>query len=362
MKYLDEYRNQDLVRKLVTAIRKKSRHKIRIMEVCGGHTLAIHKFGINHLLPDTIELLSGPGCPVCVTGREAIDATIALALKSEVIITTYGDLIRVPGSKTSLNEIKARGADIRIIYSILDALEIAKAHPEKKIIFPGIGFETTTPSSAVAILEAQKQGLSNFYLLSLHKVMPPAMAALIDQGIRIDGYIGPGHVTTIAGANMYRPLVEKYHITIVISGFEPVDLLQSILMLVTLTEEKQYGIHIQYKRAVTPEGNIKAMKLVNQVFEPTDDTWRGLGNIPGSGLKIRREFSQFDARTLIDTEVKAVPEPPGCLCGEVLRGLKKPDQCTLFGKICTPSNPVGACMVSGEGACQAFYKYRIPIG
>jgi len=361
MKYLDEYRNQKLVRKLVTAIRKKSRHKIRIMEVCGGHTLAIHKFGIHHLLPGTIELLSGPGCPVCVTGREAIDKTIALALKPKVIITTYGDLIRVPGSKTSLNEIKAQGADVRIVYSILDALEIARAHPDKKIVFPGIGFETTTPSSAVAIIEAQNQRISNFFLLSLHKIMPPALAALIDQGIEIDGYIGPGHVTTIAGANMYRPLVEKYHITVVVSGFEPIDLLQSILMLVTLAEEKQYGIHIQYKRAVTPEGNIKAMELVNRVFESADDTWRGLGNIPGSGLKIRREYSQFDASSLIETEFKSVPEPPGCLCGEVLRGLKRPDQCQLFGKLCTPSNPIGACMVSGEGACQAFYQYRIPI-
>jgi hydrogenase expression/formation protein HypD len=360
MKYVDEYRDQMLVQKLVTAIREKSKHKIRIMEVCGGHTLAIHKFGIHHLLPDTIELLSGPGCPVCVTGREAIDTTIALALKPEIIITTYGDLIRVPGSKTSLNEIKAIGADIRIVYSTLDALEIARTNPDKKIVFPGIGFETTTPSSAIAILEAQKQGISNFYLLSLHKIMPPAMAALIDQGVKIDGYIGPGHVTTIAGANMYRPLVEKYHITVVISGFEPVDLLQSIYMLVILAEKKQYGVHIQYKRAVTPEGNMKAKELVNKVFEPADDTWRGLGNIPDSGLKIRGEYRQFDAGKLLETKVKAAPEPAGCLCGEVLRGLKKPDQCSLFGKVCTPLNPIGACMVSGEGACQAYYQYRIP--
>ncbi len=358
MKYLDEFRDRDLISTLVEAIHQKSVSNIRLMEVCGGHTLAIRKYGIQHLLPSTIELLSGPGCPVCVTDRTAIDQSIALARTPGVIVTTYGDLIRVPGSESTLNQEKALGADVRIVYSTLDALEIARSNPGKKVVFLGIGFETTTPSSAVAISEAEKQNISNFFLLSMHKLMPPAMAGLIDQGIKIDGYIGPGHVTTIAGAGMYEPLVKKYRISVVVSGFEPVDLLQSILMLVNMKEEGRYGTEIQYKRAVTKEGNVRARELVNHVFEPSDDAWRGLGVIQQSGLKIRSEFSRFDAALHFNLNIKPVPEPKGCLCGEVLRGLKKPDQCALFGKVCTPVNPVGACMVSGEGACQAWYQYR----
>jgi hydrogenase expression/formation protein HypD len=358
MKYLDEFRDRELITALVEAIHRKSVNNIRLMEVCGGHTLAIRKYGIQHLLPTTIELLSGPGCPVCVTDRTAIDQSVALARMPGVIVTTYGDLIRVPGSESTLNQEKALGADVRIVYSTLDALEIARSNPGKKVVFLGIGFETTTPSSAVAISEAGKQNITNFYLLSMHKLMPPAMAGLIDQDIKIDGYIGPGHVTTIAGAGMYEPLVKKYRISVVVSGFEPVDLLQSILMLVNMKEEGRYGTEIQYKRAVTKEGNVKARELVNHVFKPADDTWRGLGVIPESGLKIRSEFSRFDAAMHFNLNIKPVPEPRGCLCGEVLRGIKKPDQCTLFGKVCTPVNPIGACMVSGEGACQAWYQYR----
>ena len=331
---------------------------MRIMEVCGGHTLAIHKYGIQHLLPETIELLSGPGCPVCVTDRTSIDQSIALAGMPGVIVTTYGDLIRIPGSGSSLNQEKASGADVRIVYSTLDALEIARTNPHSKVVFLGIGFETTTPSSAAAIEEAKNQSIPNFYLLSMHKLMPPAMAGLIDQGIKIDGYIGPGHVTAIAGASMYDQLVKKHHIAVVVSGFEPVDLLQSIYMLVCMAEEGRNGTEIQYKRAVTMEGNLKAQELVSRIFEPADDSWRGLGNIPGSGLKIRPEFKRFDAAVQFDLRRKRSPEPKGCLCGEVLRGLKKPDQCTLFGRVCNPVNPVGACMVSGEGACQAYYNYR----
>jgi hydrogenase expression/formation protein HypD len=358
MKYLDEFRDRELISTLVEAIHQKSASKIRLMEVCGGHTLSIRKYGIQHLLPSTIELLSGPGCPVCVTDRTAIDQSIALARMPGVIVTTYGDLIRVPGSESTLNQEKALGADVRIVYSTLDALEIARSNPEKKVVFLGIGFETTTPSSAVAISEAGKQNISNFFLFSMHKLMPPAMAGLIDQGIKIDGYIGPGHVTTIAGSGMYEPLVKKYRISVVVSGFEPVDLLQSILMLVNMKEEGRYGTEIQYKRAVTKEGNVRARELVNLVFEPSDNAWRGLGIIPESGMKIRKEFSGFDAALHFNLNIKPVPEPKGCLCGEVLRGMKKPDQCALFGRVCTPVNPVGACMVSGEGACQAWYQYR----
>lgn len=328
------------------------------MEVCGGHTLAIRKYGIQHLLPETIELLSGPGCPVCVTDRTSIDKAIAFSRMPGVIVATYGDLIRVPGSDSSLNQEKALGADVRIVYSTLDALDIAKAHPGKKVVFLGIGFETTTPSSAVAIQEANNQSVSNFFLFSMHKLMPPAMAALIDQGIEIDGYIGPGHVTAIAGASMYDELVNTYHISVVVSGFEPVDLLQSIYMLVCMAEEGRYGTEIQYKRAVNLAGNPKAKELVNRIFEPADESWRGLGIIPGSGLHFRPGFIRFDASAQFDLEREPTPEPKGCLCGEVLRGLKKPDQCTLFGRICSPVNPIGACMVSGEGACQAYYNYR----
>jgi len=358
VKYIDEYRDKELVNTLTKAIRQRSKRKLRIMEVCGGHTMAIRRYGIQHLLPENIELLSGPGCPVCVTDRLSIDKSIMLARTPGVIVATYGDLIRVPGSVSSLNQEKALGADVRIVYSSLDALEIAIKNPEHKVVFLGIGFETTSPASAVAITEAEKRSVSNFYLLSMHKLMPPAMDGLISQGIRIDGFIGPGHVTAVAGASMYDSLVKKHGISVVVSGFEPVDILQSILMLVSMAEEGKQGTRIQYKRAVTPEGNLKARKLVNLVFEPVDDTWRGLGNIQGSGLGIRPEFNRFDAARHFKLNPEPAPEPRGCICGEVLRGMKKPDQCALFGKVCTPVNPVGACMVSGEGACQAYYNFR----
>ena len=358
MKYLDEYRDRNLVEKLIRSIERDSKLKIRIMEVCGGHTMAIRKYGIQHMLPENIELLSGPGCPVCVTDRTSIDKAIKLARIPGTIIATYGDLIRVPGSDSNLNQEKALGADVRVVVSTLDALAIARENTNKQVVFIGIGFETTTPSSAVVLSEALRLGIGNFYLLSMHKVMPPAMAALIEQGIRIDGYIGPGHVTTIAGAGMYGPLVERFGISVVVSGFEPTDILQSIYMLVKMKEEGRSGTEIQYKRAVTPEGNLKARKLVEQFFEPATDTWRGLGPISGSGMRIRSTWKSFDADLNFDLRVDPVPEPEGCICGEVLRGLKNPDQCRLFGRFCTPANPVGACMVSGEGACQAYFNYR----
>ena len=259
------------------------------MEVCGGHTMAIRRFGIPSLLPPTIKLLSGPGCPVCVTSRKFIDQSVAYARRKDVIITTYGDLIRVPGSTSTLAEEKAEGADIRIIYSTLEAIEIAKSNPEKKIIFLGIGFETTTPSSAVAIIEAEKVNLRNYFLFSAHKLMPPAMAALIDEGVKIDGYIGPGHVTAVTGTEMYKPLTDKYHLSIVISGFEPVDLMQSIYMLVKQIESDDRKIEIQYKRVATITGNKTAQQLITDIFEPRDDWWRGLGVLKNSGLGLRNE-------------------------------------------------------------------------
>ena len=357
MKYVDEFRDKSLVYELSEKIKAISKKKVVLMEVCGGHTMAIRRFGIPSLLPPTIKLLSGPGCPVCVTSRKYIDQAVAYARRKEVIITTYGDLIRVPGSTSTLAEEKADGADIRIIYSTLDAIEIAKSCPDKKIIFLGIGFETTTPSSAVAIKEAQKINLKNFFLFSAHKLMPPAMAALIDEGVKIDGYIGPGHVTTVTGTEMYKPLTQKYNLAIVISGFEPVDLMQSIYLLVRQIESDNRKVEIQYKRVATVDGNKTARQLITEIFEPRDDWWRGLGVLKNSGLGLRKAYTVFDAERQIEVTVEPTIEPKGCICGDVLKGTKTPLECKLYGKVCTPSNPVGACMVSNEGSCQAYYRY-----
>ncbi len=359
IKYIDEFRDKDIVLKLARKIKACSNEPMTFMEVCGGHTMAIQKFGIPSLLPENIQLLSGPGCPVCVTSRRFIDHAIAFSRLPEVIITTYGDLIRVPGSTSSLNKERSTGADVRIVYSVLDALEIAKSNPDKKIVFLGIGFETTTPSSAAGILNAKRDGIYNFFLLNSHKVMPPAMGALIDEGVKIDGYIAPGHVSTITGTDIYQGIPENYGLGCVISGFEPVDLMQSIFMLAQQMTSKSPKVEIQYKRAVTIEGNTKAQKIMNDVFEPDDSWWRGLGILKDSGLKLRKEFHNFDAEICIPVTIEETKEDKGCICGEILKGLKKPADCKLFGKACTPSDPVGACMVSNEGACAAHFIYRI---
>jgi hydrogenase expression/formation protein HypD len=359
LKYIDEFRDKVLVQEISRKIKQISRKKITIMEVCGGHTMAIHKFGIPSLLPQNIELLSGPGCPVCVTDIRFIDRAVALSRLDDTIIATYGDLIRVPGSSSSLDKEKAEGADIRVVYSTLEALDIAEQNKKKKIIFPGIGFETTTPSSAIAILEASKKNINNFFLYSSHKIMPPAMAALIDEGVKIDGYIGPGHVTTVAGAKMYDNLSDKYKLSIVISGFEPVDILQSIYLLVRQLENNQPKVEIQYKRAVDYQGNLIAQNMINEVFEPRDDWWRGIGILRKSGLGLRKKYESFDAEINIDVKVEEPKEPKGCICGEILKGLKKPTDCSLFRSVCTPSYPIGTCMVSNEGTCQAYYNFKI---
>ncbi|MFC2107291.1 hydrogenase formation protein HypD [Bacteroidota bacterium] len=359
LKYIDEYRDKELVLNLAKKIKTYSKKSMAFMEVCGGHTMAIQKFGIPSLLPENIQLLSGPGCPVCVTSRSFIDQAAAMARLPEVIITTYGDLIRVPGSTSSLNKERSTGSDVRIVYSVLDALEIAQKNPDKKIVFLGIGFETTTPSSAAGILNARRDNIHNFFLLNSHKVMPPAMGALIDEGVKIDGYIAPGHVSTITGTSIYNDIPENYGLGCVISGFEPVDLMQSIFMLVQQVENCSPKVEIQYKRAVTIEGNKKAQNLMDEVFEAADSWWRGLGILKDSGLKLRDEFKNFDAEICIPVEVEETKEDKGCICGEILKGLKKPSDCKLFGKACTPSDPVGACMVSNEGSCAAHYKYRI---
>ena len=358
MKYIDEYRDKELVDKLVDQIKLVSKTPVALMEVCGGHTMSIQKFGIPYLLPDTIKLISGPGCPVCVSDRKYIDQAIAYARLNDVIITTYGDLIRVPGSTSSLDKEKANGADVRIVYSILDALMVAKKNRRKKVVFLGIGFETTAPSSAAGIIKAQMAGIRNFYLFSSHKIMPPAMEALIDEGVKLDGYIAPGHVTTITGTGIYKNIPEKYGLGCVVSGFEPVDLLKAILMLVIQIENNDPKVEIAYTRVVKPEGNIKAQQIMEEVFELRDDWWRGLGVLPQSGLKVREKYADFDAEVQIPVDVEPTREDTGCICGEILKGVKNPKDCKLFVKVCTPENPVGACMVSHEGSCHAYYKYN----
>jgi len=358
MRYIDEYRDKEKVRTLAELIKKTSKKEVAFMEVCGGHTMAIQKFGIPSLLPDNVRLISGPGCPVCVTGRNYIDRAVAYSRLPDVIITTYGDLIRVPGSTSSLDNEKARGADIRIVYSILDALSVARDNPAKKVVFLGIGFETTSPATAAGILNAGKERLENFYVYSAHKVMPPAMEALIDEGVKIHGYIAPGHVSTITGTEMYNSIPEKFGLGCVISGFEPVDLLQSVYMLVKQIETSRPAVEIQYKRAVRNEGNLKAKAMLDEVFELRDDWWRGLGVLTNSGMGIREKYGSFDAEKQLYVEVEPTLEEIGCICGEVLKGLKTPKDCKLFATVCDPSNPVGACMVSNEGACHAFYRYN----
>lgn len=358
MKYIDEYRDRELVMKLIEQIKKVSKKNITLMEVCGGHTMSIQKFGIPALLPDNIKLVSGPGCPVCVSSRKYIDQSVAYARLDDVIITTYGDLIRIPGSTTSLDEEKAKGADVRIVYSVLDALKIAENNKDKKVVFLGIGFETTSPSSAVGVLNAHKMGLTNFFLFSSHKIMPPAMAALIDEGVKIDGYIAPGHVSTITGSGIYKDIAEIYKLACVISGFEPVDLLRSILMLTRQIEKGEPKVEIEYSRVVKAEGNIKAQQILEEVFELKDDWWRGLGILPKSGMKLKEKYKAYDAEVMIPVEVETTKEDKGCICGEILKGLKSPKDCKLFDTACSPSDPVGACMVSHEGACNAHYRFN----
>ncbi len=358
MKYIDEYRDKEIVKKLIVEIRKISKKDIALMEVCGGHTMSIQKFGIPSLLPSNIRLLSGPGCPVCVSHRGFIDRAIAFSRLQDTIITTFGDLIRVPGSTSSLDKEKASGGDIRVVYSILDALDIARKFTEKKVIFLGIGFETTAPGTAAGILTASREKIRNFYVYSSHKIMPPAMEALIDEGVKINGYIAPGHVTTITGPEIYQAIPQKFGLGIVISGFEPVDLLKAIYMLIKQHESEKPSVEIAYTRAVKAGGNKKAQEMLEEVFNLRDDWWRGLGMIPLSGLGISGKYEAFDAEKQISVEVEPTREDKGCVCGEILKGLKTPKDCKLFGNVCSPNNPVGACMVSNEGSCQAFYRYN----
>jgi len=358
MRYLDEYRDKETVLKLSEKIKKTSKKNITLMEICGGHTAAIHKFGIPELLPANIKLISGPGCPVCVTSGSFIDKAVFYAGCKDVIIATFGDMIKVPGSNGTLDKAKAKGSDIRVVYSSLDALEIARKNKDRMVVFLGIGFETTAPTTAAALIYAKKEKIKNFFVLSAHKIMPPAMLALLSGEVRIDGYICPGHVSVIAGTAIYREIAERFKVGCVVSGFEPVDLLQTILMLVIQMENNKPEIEIQYKRVVKPEGNVRAQEKMNKVFILKDTVWRGLGIIPGSGLSLNDEFAEHDIEKVKVSGIEESVDLPDCICADILKGLKTPFECGLFGKRCTPAEPVGACMVSGEGACNNFYRYK----
>lgn len=357
---VDAFRDPALARELIARIdRIVGDRDINLMEVCGTHTVSIGRYGFRSVMPAGLHLLSGPGCPVCVTANRDIDHAIALSRLDGVIIATFGDMMRVPGSTSSLRAEKAAGRDIRIVYSPLDALRIAEDNPERQVIFMSVGFETTTPTIAACILEAYERGLENFSMFTANKMTPPALRAIADDPeTRIDGFILPGHVSTITGVAPYRFLVEEFATPGVVTGFEPVDILEGIEMLVRMVVDGAPRIENAYLRGVNADGNPVARALTDQVFEPCDAVWRGLGELPQSGLRIRREFARFDAAQRFEVYVEPTVEPRGCRCGDVLRGRIAPDACPLFGRACTPENPVGPCMVSSEGSCAAYYRFR----
>ena len=352
------FKDPKLARGLIETIHRLAPEHATLMEVCGTHTVAIARNGIRDLMPEGLRLASGPGCPVCVTCNRDIDTVIALARIPNVTITTFGDMTRVPGSTSSLLAEQAAGRSVEIVYSPLDALAFAKAHPEREVVFVGVGFETTTPLVAMAIKRAKAMGLSNFTVFAAHKNMPGALELLVgDPTLELDALILPGHVSTIIGAEPYRFLAEKYGIPGVITGFEPVDVLQGIAMLVRQLHEGRAEIEIAYARGVMPEGNPVALAAIDEVFETCTTTWRGLGDIPGSGYRIRDEFANFDAVRRFEPDVEPTRDPKGCRCGDVLRARIAPNECPLFRTVCTPENPVGPCMVSSEGSCAAYYRY-----
>ena len=358
MKHQDEFRNGDLARQLAARLAEISTRPVRLMEICGTHTVAIFRHGLRSIMPETVTMVSGPGCPVCVTATEEIDRAVKLARTTGVHVATFGDLIRVPGSESSLKREMADGARVSVVYSTMDALKIARENPGEEVVFLGIGFETTAPTIAAAALMAAQTGIKNFSILSAHKLLPPAMEALLTGGdLKIDGFMCPGHVTTIIGTSGYETVARKYGTPCVVTGFEPVDILQGMVMLVEFCEAGRAETAIQYKRGVSAEGNPKARQIMDQVFEPVDAPWRGLGLIPKSGLGFREEYARLDARQRFDLEVPPAPEPKGCRCGEVLRGVMPPSDCPLFKKVCNPDSPVGPCMVSSEGSCAAYFKY-----
>ncbi len=359
MKYLDEFRDPRLAKAIVREIHNTTTRPWVIMEICGGQTHSILKNGIDQLLPAEIELVHGPGCPVCVTPLEQIDKAIAIASRPGVVLASFGDMLRVPGSEKDLFMVKSEGGDVRVVYSPLDAVRIARENPDKRVVFFAVGFETTAPNNAMAVWQARKQGLKNFSLLVSHVLVPPAMEALLSSPEnRVQGYLAAGHVCTVMGWKQYEPIAEKYKVPIVVTGFEPVDILEGILMVVKMLEKGEAKVENQYARVVKREGNKPAQELVSRVFEIADRKWRGIGTIPVSGLKLRPEFRDYDAELLFEESEREVEEPPECISGLVLQGLKKPHECPAFGSACTPRTPLGATMVSSEGACAAYFSYH----
>ena len=358
MKYLNEYRDPVAAKNLSQKIKEITTRDWKIMEICGGQTHSILKYSVEELLPDEITLVHGPGCPVCVTPLEIIDKAIAIASMENVILTSFGDMLRVPGSEHDLLSVKANGGNVKMVYSPLDAVKIAEQNPEKKVVFFGVGFETTAPANAMAVAEAYRKNLNNFSLLCSHVLVPPAIDALLSSpSNKIEGFLAAGHVCTVMGYEEYIPLAEKFKTPIVVTGFEPVDILQGIYMTVKQLEEGRFEVENQYSRVVSKKGNIAAKKLIEEVFETTDRKWRGMGTIPNSGWKLKDKYSNYDAEKIFKVESIEVNESPLCIAGEVLQGLKKPMECPAFGKECTPEHPLGAPMVSTEGACAAYFHY-----
>jgi hydrogenase expression/formation protein HypD len=358
MKYLNEYRDPAVAKTLIRRIKDTATRRWPLMEVCGGQTHTLVRQGIDEILEEHVELIHGPGCPVCVTPLEQIDRALELASRPGVIFTSFGDMLRVPGSECDLHQIRARGGTVRIVYSPLDALELARKNPDKEVVFFAVGFETTAPANAMAVLRAKELGVTNFSVLVSHVTVPPAMVAILESpDNRVEGFLAAGHVCTIMGWDEYLPIAEKYKVPIVVTGFEPVDLLEGILMAVTQLEEGRHEVENQYVRAVRREGNVPAREVVERVFRLVDRKWRGVGEIPGSGYSLREEFADFDAELKFGVAHIQADESPMCRAGDVLRGRIKPMECSAFGKECTPENPLGAPMVSSEGACAAYYNY-----
>jgi len=358
VKFVDEYREEDGARKFLAAIRQVAKNPHTLMEICGGQTHTLMKSGIDRMLPETVNIVHGPGCPVCVTPLEMLERAIAIARRPGVIFTSFGDMLRVPGSDSDLLEVKAAGGDIRVVYSPLDAVKLAAAHPERQVVFFAVGFETTAPANAMAVWQAREMKLENFSILCSHVLVPPAMEAILSSPAnRVEGFLAAGHVCSVMGYREYEPIAEKYRVPMVVTGFEPLDLLQGTHMLLAALEEGRWGVENQYTRSVTRDGNQPAQKLASEVFEICDRAWRGIGTIPKSGYRLRPEFAAYDAERRFDMQAVVAEEPPECIAGEILQGLKKPNECDEFGKRCTPERPLGAPMVSSEGACAAYYRY-----
>lgn len=358
MKYLSEYRDPELVQQYLEQIRQVTTKPWTLMEICGGQTHSLVKNGILDMLPDKITMVHGPGCPVCVTSVSVIDEAVWLAKQPNVILCSFGDMLRVPGSRESLLEVKAAGGDVRILYSPLEAVQLAQQNPEKEIVFFAVGFETTAPANALSVVHAHKLGVKNYSILASHVLVPPAMEAILsDEENKIDGFLAAGHVCTIMGMEEYYPIAEKYKTPIVVTGFEPVDLLQGILMTVQQLEKGEYKVENQYTRYVQREGNRQAKETMEAVFTTSDRMWRGIGTIPQSGFEVNEKYKQHNARVKFFIDIPLAQENPSCISGDIMKGLKKPFQCPNFGTLCKPEHPLGAPMVSSEGACAAYYHY-----